>query len=41
MRLKKQEYKLITISLAANINPISVEYMKHKIGLLSEQSIQY
>jgi len=32
IRLKKHGYKQITTSLPANINPISVGYMKNKIS---------
>jgi len=31
--------KQVTISLAANINPISVRYMKNKVSLVDERSI--
>jgi len=37
MMLKRQGHKQITISLAANINPISVGYMKNKICLVNEK----
>jgi len=36
MRLKRQRYKQIAIILAANINPVSVGYMKNKISLVNE-----
>jgi len=32
--MKRQGHKQITIGLAANINPISVAYMKKKICLV-------
>jgi len=41
MRLKRQGYKQITISVAANINTISVGYIKNKTDLVDEQSIWY
>jgi len=39
MMLKKQGHRQITVILAANINPISVGYMKNKICLVNEKSI--
>jgi len=36
---KRQGYGKITVILAANINPISVGYMKNKICLVSERII--
>jgi len=39
MMLKRQENGHITISLVANINPISVGYMKNKKIVVNERSI--
>jgi len=39
MMLMRQGHKQITISLKANINSISVGYMKNKIYLVNEKSI--
>jgi len=38
--LKRQGHGQITVMLAANINPISVGYMKNKICLVNERISQ-
>jgi len=39
--LKRQGHGQITVMLAANINPISVGYMKNKICLVNERISQW
>jgi len=39
LMFKRQRYEQITVILAANINPVSIAYMKNKMCLVSEKSI--
>jgi len=41
LKLKRQEYGQVTVILAADIIPISVWYMKHKISTVSKRSIKF